>query len=316
MTLAEAEVVPDTRPDEMERRVCRYAQRFDLPSLLFALGRMGYGIEDLRFRGNPDPTPPRGIVQAISFEASPRRVVVTLNIGLNGHRGWLPAYFEEVAESLPEPEKLHLFVEFFEDGLLRDYARAVSPELHPRYRALMSAHFSMLGLASISTLTWLFEQTFPELGVRVGRKQLNARTDAFALSIGGRRRLNGNGVLGASYDAGASGFSVGLYADDEYAPTGRTWWTVATERIRKQIVPMLARTEIRLDVALLVSDHASWARIGTASQLGYDRLFGEAGEHRVPVYRDGAFCGENLTPPRRGRWTPLSPWNTQAAAAP
>ena len=314
MTAPVAESISPRTPDPWEDMIHRRARHFDIPSLILALERMGYSLDDLQFRGNPEPNPPRGIVEAVRFERAPRRAIITLNIGLNGHRGLLPAYFEEFAEGLAEPETLHKFIAFFEDGLLRDYAKATTPEIHPRYFALTRAQFSMLGLHSVSTLSWLFETVFPELAVRGRRAGLNRKTDAHALSVGGPHRLDGSSVLGASHDAGHGGFRIGLLTIDEFAPNGRSWWSVAIARLRRRILPVLARAGVLIEVVLIVADHASWAQVGADGQLGYDRLMGTEGEHRVLLFRDGAFRAENLIPPTTDRWTPCKPWNPLSAS--
>jgi len=314
VTVSDVEVAVDSDERRLHDMLAENAQRFDIPSLLYVLDSIGYGLEDIRFRGNADPSPPRGVVEAVEFDVSRRQANVTLNMGLNGHRGWLPAYFEEVAESIPEPERLYQFIEFFEDGLLRDYARSITPEVHTNYQNLIDAQFSMLGLASTSTLVWLFTLIFPELNVGVRRTRISVRTDAHALTLGGPRGLDGSGVLGTSYDAAATGFSVELLAEDEFASAGCTWWHVAKERMRDDIAPILAFSDVMLEVVLVVADHASWVHLGAGGQLGYDRVAGATSEHRVVIYQDGAFCEGDLTPGRSDRWTLASPWNTPVAA--
>lgn len=260
----------------------------DLPALLAALERLGYADEEIRFRGNPEPSPPRGTIHGVRFAPPPERgVEVTLEIGLFGNHGLLPGYFRQIADSLPEPERMERFIEFFENGLLRDYALSLVPERHPRWARLRDAHFAMSGLASVSSLTWLFQRIFPELGVRVHRSGVRVRTDAHALIVG-QSHLDGSGVLGSTHDAGRAGFRVELFTTDELTSSGAVWWKIARDRVRARVLPLLGGLELLLQVRLVVEDHASWARVAPDGQLGYDRISGERGSYEIWVYRDGS----------------------------
>lgn len=275
------------RRTRIEALVTRRARAFDLESLLAALTWLGYEEGQIRFRGSSEPKPPSSVVESIRFEqpaGEPRRVVVTLNLGLSPHQGFLPSYFEAVAESLAEPEHLYKFLEFFEHGLLRDFVHAVSPEQHPGWSRLRDTRFEMLGLTTVSTLDWLFRLTFPELGIAVRRADLRTRTDAHAVILG-HSKLDGSTVLGTTYSSGQGGFSVELFTDNEHTATGRTWWAVAHERLDKRILPHLKGSEHLLEVVLVVAEHASWAKLDQDTEVGYDRIRGSAREHHVWVHR-------------------------------
>lgn len=269
----------------LEHTLSRRARHLDLASLMAALDRLGYQPDDIVFRGNPEPDPPRGIVESVKFLPSPGGVSVTLNLGLGGTHGLLPEYFLEVAEDLPEPEQMYGFLAFFESGLLRSYAHALVPERHPRWLRLRDAHFQMLGLGSVSTLSWLFQHIFPELEVRVTRSRVPVRTTSHALVLG-ESLLDGSSVLGASHDVGRAGFNIEIFAEDELNSSGESWWQIARDRVRAQVLPLLRGEEILLHVQLIVEDHASWASVAQETQLGYDRIEGTPDRHRVWVYRD------------------------------
>ncbi|MEO1234324.1 MAG: hypothetical protein AAFZ18_36065 [Myxococcota bacterium] len=272
---------------ELEDRIAKKATRFDIPSLMASLEAAGYADEEIRFRGSPEPSLSAGLVVAVDFEVAPRRAVVTLDLGLNGHRGFLPAYFEQIAEGLTHPELLHRFIEFFEDGLLRDYVAAAHPELSVRWHKLVQAQYAQLGLGSISTLSWLFAAFFPELGIRVRRAGLRGRTTAHALVVG-QSPLDGTHVLGSTADAHRSGFTVELFTAEEHLPSGRTWWREAQARVHGEIIPRLG-TDVPLEVILRIEEHESWATVAEDGLLGYDRVRGPRGPHEAWVHQDVTF---------------------------
>lgn len=272
---------------ELEDHIVRKASRFDVPSLMASLEAAGYTDEELRFRGSAERSTSAGLVVAVDFETAPRRAVITLDLGLNGHRGFLPPYFEQIAESLADRDLLHRFIEFFEDGLLRDYVAAVHPELGPRWHRLVQAQYAQLGLGSISTLSWLFSAFFPELGIQVRRSGLRGRTNAHALVIG-QSTLDGTHVLGSTADAHRSGFTVELFTEEEHLPSGRTWWKEAQARVHGEIIPRLG-TEVPFEVILRIEEHESWATVAEDGLLGYDRVRGPRGPHAAWVHRDLTF---------------------------
>lgn len=269
----------------IENLLIQKARRLDLPSLLAALDWLGYPSERIQFQGNQNPTSTESVIDALEFHESNKTAVCRLNLGLGGTHGLLPGYFLSVSENLPEPEQFHRFLEFFESGLLSDYAVAQAPERHHRWKKITKTHFEMLGLGSCSTLTWLFGQVFPELAVQVERSSVPSRTDAHALVVGGV--LNGSSVLGSTHDASRTGFLITLFAEDEQTDNGASWWRVAQDRVRSQVLHHLEGLQVFIHVQLVVEDHSSWAKLSPEAQLGYDRVGGEGRTHTVSVYQDG-----------------------------
>jgi hypothetical protein len=275
-----------------EAAISERAREFDLLPLLSRLRELGYGPEQLLFESNPEQHAAGTLVEAVRFERgrAGRTVRIVLNLGLLGPDPLVPSYFLELAEALPEPERFHDFLRFFDAHLLWRFVEALHPELDPAmYRdfgALKRTHLAMLGVGSRSTLHWLFALYLPELRVRVTRRSFKTSTRSHRLRIDGEVRLDGTGVLGRMYDAGASGFLVELEVDEELDARGRAWAQVVRERLARHLLPVLAPFGLELSVVLIVREPTSWAKLAPAGSLGYERLRGPAeGGHRIVVHQ-------------------------------
>lgn len=284
---------------ELEARIEREARRFDLKPLLDLLRARGYAPEDLLFEGARDESSSRSIVEAVRFFGEPRRVLITLNLGLLAS-GLLPSYFLAVVEASPDPERFHDFLRFFDHRLIDGFVRAVYPEDDPRlyrdYREALRAYLAMLGPASVSTLHWLFALHFPELGVRVERRTFVHETAAYSLRLG-ESLLDGSGILGHVYPWGDAGFVAELIAEEETDDRDRSWASVVAERLHARLLPLLAPYRIPLVVQLRTLHHASWATLGPRGYLGYDRLRGDPESGHVTLIHSGV-TGEDPTPSR------------------
>src|SRR4249919_2610040 len=87
------------RDDALRARIEAEASRFDLRALLRLLAAHGYERHDLRFRSHPEDVSSGALIQAVSFEPAPSRVVsIVLNLGLLGSNGLLPSYFAQLIE--------------------------------------------------------------------------------------------------------------------------------------------------------------------------------------------------------------------------
>lgn len=284
---------------EFEARLEREARRFDLKPLLDLLRAKGYAREDLLFEGAREQSSSRSIVEAVRFFGQPRRVLITLNLGLVAS-GLLPSYFLAVVEASPDPERFYNFIRFFDHHLIGGFVRAVYPEDNPRlyrdYGEVLRTYLAMLGPASVGTLHWLLALHFPELGVRLTRCTFLHQTASYAVRLG-EARLDGAGILGRVYPWGDAGFVAELIADEETDERGQSWASVVAERLGARLLPLLAPFRVPLVVRLRTLRHARWATLGPRGYLGYDRMRGDPGSGHVTQVYSGV-AGEDPTPLR------------------
>jgi hypothetical protein len=281
----------------IEEQISTRAREFELGPLMRLLAEQGYrDPEQLLFESNPETVSSPALVEAVTFlpptpdsPSSDRRVVVTLNLGLLGSNGLLPSYFLEIAEQSPEPAAFFNFVRFFDHWLLEGLLRALYPE---RDRAMVGDweqvkgyYFGMMGVGSVTTLQWLFQQHFPELRVCVTRDAFRNTTESHGLRTG-ISLLDGTAVLGSVYESDASGFLVELHSEEELDSKGEAWAHEVQRRFTQTLLPLLAPSRLHLEVVLTVMPHASWATLSKQGYLGYERLRGSAEQgHRMAVFQ-------------------------------
>jgi predicted component of type VI protein secretion system len=283
----------DTRA-AFEAKVIHLARRFDVKCLIDLLVAKGYPREDILFEGTHEGAS-LTLVEAISFRRPPSRgVLITLNMGLLGDNSLLPSYFFQLIEGTRHPERFFDFIRFFDHRLIESFLRSVYPEgdpgMFPSWDGTMKSFLKMLGPGSVSTLNWLAQLYFPELGVRATRWAFTDNSDAFALRTG-ESTLDGTGILGRSYQSEAAGISVELFAEEETDARARAWPNIVRGRLNELLLPLLAPFRIPLCVRLHVTFHASWARVDVPyslqhGYLGYERIKGdpESG-HTTTIYR-------------------------------
>lgn len=289
-----SELSEEERRDR-ERRVVEAAQRFDLGALMGVLRRLGYRPAQTLFESNSEEAGSEGIIERLCFEGErPRRVRITLNIGLLGRETLLPSYFFSVLRETDHLERFQDFIRYFDDRLLANYVRASYPESHSAAYAdwgRAKSHFlNMLGVASVSTLHHFATLIFPELPSRVRRAAFSTSTSAHSFRVG-RSTMDGSTVIGQRFEWSPSGFEIDLVTEDELDEGGRSWPSVVKERLDDQLFPHLSPYRIPLSVRLTILDHATWAQIEDEEdqrhgQLGYERIKDHReAPHTILLYR-------------------------------
>src|SRR6185436_18501491 len=114
------------------------------------------------------------LIEAVSFRAGPpRRVLITMNLGLLGDNSLLPSYFFHIIEGTHAPERFYDFIRFFDHRLIENLRRGLHPDddhgIYRDWNEVLRSFFRMLGPGSVSTMHWLGQHYFPDLGVRVAR---------------------------------------------------------------------------------------------------------------------------------------------------
>lgn len=283
----------DSRP-AFEERITRDARRFDLKPLIDLLIAKGYPREEILFEGTHEGSAST-LIESIRFQQKPvRGVLITLNLGLLGDNSLLPSYFFHVVEGTSEPERFYDFIRFFDHRLINNLLRALYPEddrtIYRDWGEVLRAFFRMLGPSSMSTMHWLTQQYFPDLGVEVRRWAFSDSSEAHT-SVTGESKLDGSGILGRIYQTDAVGLGIDLVAEEETDARGRAWPNVVRLRLNEHFLPLLAPFRIPLRVRLTVRFHASWAKVDVPfarerGYLGYERIRGDAESgHTTLIYR-------------------------------
>ena len=279
---------PNNRATNQDR-ITRRARDFDLISLIRVLARAGYELNDILFESNMDSGSINALVHEVIFkDGPPKHVVVRLNLGLHDQRGLLPSYFMQIAEGLENPDPFFNFLRFFDNQLLRSFISLLYVELdqhlYESWDAHKIAYAKMVGLDSVSGLSWLFSLYFPELKVVVERQRFkNALPHSGAQT--GHSVMDGSSTLGKHFNATICGFLIILYSRDEKQMTGSAWPLLVTQRMSTRLLPKLKATPLWLKVVLVVEEHASSATLGNAGFLGFEKIrTSSVSEHQITVF--------------------------------
>ena len=288
--------VPETEEARLQRirsKIVEQATRFEILPLIRVLKSVGYPFEDILWRSSRNTASMSAVIESVEFlPKSSGYVRVCLSRGLLGADGLLPSYFLRMVEKMPDPEPFYDFIHFFDHSLLREYVRALYPQLNSAvmgdWSKLKKSYLGMLGVSSESTLTWLFQLYFPELVVQVKREALAVTTDSYAFRTG-QSMLDGTGVIGNEYASDASGFTVQMIAPEERNDTGQIWPHIVRKRLNSYVRPVLGQYRLNLNLNLLVSEHATWAGIQDSGFLGYDRIRGNTNSGLKVSVHSGPF---------------------------
>jgi hypothetical protein len=279
---------------EVEARIQREAQRFDLRPLVELLLEQGYAYEDIMFESSLEGRS-SAIVKAVTFRRRPvRSVLVTVELGLLGDNSLLPSYFLHIAERMADSTPFFDFLRFFDHCLIENLFNALHPERGYGFASWRNALKSFLRMArpeSPGTMHWLAQLYFPELRVSVTRTPFENATDQHAC-LTGISRLDGAGILGRIYVAESNGLRVDLVAEDEVDLNGRAWSDIVLLRLQDRLLPLLAPFRIPLIVRLVVLAHASWAHVDEPHAaekgfLGYDRLRSKSEKRHTTTMFEG-----------------------------
>ena len=185
---------------ELAAAIVRRAHEFTLPALLDALAALGLRSEEIEFRSHLSQAHHAFLIHGVQLQDDPRRAFVALNIGLVAAQSPLPSYFFSILdEGGDNSDAVLAFLGLFDHPLLRERARAEYPERNRRVvsdweqdKALI---LSLMALQSPSSLHWLFQRIYPELGVKVCRR---VKTRTLATS----QVIMGAFALGEAREAG------------------------------------------------------------------------------------------------------------------
>ena len=276
----------------LERDIARRAPEFDPMALVRVLVEAGYAPEEIFFRSNPTDASAVSLVASVQFHSlPPRRVVVTMNLGLLGPQSPLPSYFKQILASGEVDEGSFLeFLHFFDHNLIRAQLEAAEPELSTRVIADFDQtkrnYLRLMGLGSPTTLHWLFKLVFPELGVNVSRGTMSRIVALDGIRLASSR-LGGSGVMGGRSRIPVAGFAVTLYCDEEHSDFGHPWVEEVRRRLDSLAFPALADASLDLRVSLVIRSEKVFARLSHTSYLGFDRIRGGKRRNREVLVWNG-----------------------------
>lgn len=268
-----------------QRDIAQKIHHFDLISLLQLLQFIGYQPEEIQFKSNFSRSSQPSLIHHIEFHSEPtRRVVITLNLGLLSAQSPLPSYFlKKMDTGYVDTKSFVDFIGYFDHHLIRNYLLNIYPEtnraLFPDWELTKRRYLQMLDLKSCSTLHWLFQLVFPELGVRAEKIALKRQLRTVHLKLG-QTILGTGAIFGEKTDVPISGRRITLFSESESTNTGEPWPREIKWRLDDLIFPILRSVGMDLEIILVIRTQKSWAKLQTDSYLGYDKIRGGAEQYR------------------------------------
>lgn len=275
----------------IEARIVQHSWRFDPISLLMLLEHLGYGMDEILFCSHFSYCSQSRLVEAIEFQDSPRKVVITLNMGLLGGQSVLPNYlFKQIDNGCVDTELFTEFFGYFDDQLLRRFLFAIYSEFDQTFTQTWEdrkkAALYTLKLDSIATLHWMFQLVFPELQVQVEKRTLK-RNLVLNTPILGKFKLGHQTVFGKKKVLLVPGKHITLTTDEDSFINGKPWVDEINERLKILIYPLLSNVGVDLEIWLVIRSQGSALSLKQGSYLGYENIF----SHQLQARRIRIFSG-------------------------
>lgn len=263
----------------LETRIVQNIWRFDPISLLKLLAHLGYDIDEILFCSTFGACSQSRLLESIEFRHSPRKVVITLNLGLLGGQSVLPNYlFKQVHNNTIDAQRFAEFFGYFDDRLLRRFLLAIYPEfdetIFQNWESRKKSAVHTLRLDSIATLHWLTQLVFPELQVRVEKVTLQRHID-LGSPILGKSRLGYQTVFGKIKKLPVPGKQITLITDEDSFTKEQTWPHEIERRLQKLVFPVLQGVDLHLEIWLMIRTQGSYLGLKQNSYLGYENLLSD-----------------------------------------
>lgn len=263
----------------LETQIVQNIGRFDPYSLLILLTYLGYGMDEILLRSHFSASSQSRLVEAIEFRSSPRKVIITLNLGLLGGQSPLPNYlFRQVDNVSVDEELFEEFFGYFDDRVLRRFLLAIYPELNQLliqdWESEKRAALYTLELESITTLHWLMQSVFPELQVRV-EKTILKRNVVLNATILGKFQLGHQNVFGKRKELPVQGKRITLITDEDHFTNGEPWPDQINQRLENMVFPLLRSVGMCLEIWLVMRSQGTSLSLKKNSYLGYENILSE-----------------------------------------
>lgn len=271
--------------NNLERKISKRVHEFDIISLLRLLMSIGYGPDEVRFKGHNSICSQSGLIHSISFYQAPvKEAVLTLNLGLLSAQSPLPSYFRKRMEgSLAGGRRFEEFIGYFDHLLIRDYIYNLYPEINrfyfPSYELTQRRFLEMLDLKSLATLHWLFQAVFPEIELKVEKALISREMETLPIRLG-KNALGSDAVFGSKARAPISGRRITLFSEEDITDTQVPWPAEIKDRLIGLVFPILRPTGIDLEINLVLKSQKRWAKLHSGTYLGYDRIHDKGESYR------------------------------------
>ena len=268
-----------------ERNISKRIHDFDLICLLQLLQYLDYQPEDIHFKSHLSASSQPSLIHHIEFQRDPvRRVVITLNMGILSAQSPLPTYFfKKLDTGYFDTRSFSDFIGYFDHNLIKNYLLNIYPEinkaLYPDSELTKRRFLQLLDIKSCSTLHWLFELVFPELGVRAEKAALNRQVRTTGLRLG-VTMLGTDAMFGGKTHVPIDGRRITLFSEFETIYPGEPWPREIKKRLNDQIFPILKSVGMDLEIILIILTQKAWAKLQTDSYLGYDKIRGGEEQYR------------------------------------
>lgn len=268
-----------------ERKIAKRIHDFDLISLLQLLQFIGYQPEEIHFRSNLSTSSQPSLIHGIEFYSAPvPRVLITLNLGLLSAQSPLPSYFlKKLDAGYINSQSFVDFIGYFDHFVIKYYLENIYPEtngnLFPNVEMTKRRYLQLLDLGSCSTLHWLFQLVFPELGIQVEKVMLNRRLSTAHLKLG-VTILGTDAIFGKETGVPVHGRRIVLNSDFETTGSGEPWPREIKRRLTGLVFPILGSVGMDVEIVLVIHTQKTWAKLHSESYLGYDKIRGGKEHHR------------------------------------
>jgi hypothetical protein len=264
---------------QLKKLIVSKAASFSIEGLIDQLFRIGYTWDSLKFRGVQSFVSQVSLIHKVEFEDEPQSIaLVHVNFGLLSPQSPLPSYFFQEMEKDSFRAELFLdFISWFDQTLIEEYITNLYPEFSPKisgyWEGCFESFFSLVNMKSPTTIKWLFDLVYPELGCIVEKMPLKRvlYTDSIRL---GKTTIGDNSGFNGKSRVSVTGLRVTLFSETEFFRPGMPWAEEIIRRIQRDIFPHIGSLKTGLDIFLVISTQKSFATLDKTTYLGYDKLKG------------------------------------------
>jgi hypothetical protein len=273
---------------ELQEKIEKNIKSFDLCALLKLLDNHGIDRKHIYFECNTSQSSYNSLCHKIIFNDSIPKVTIVVNIGLSSASSLLPSYFQKLIDTNEiNTDSFLRFLNFFNHHLISTLVSMSLPEAHAAFFSNWNHtklhYLSLLGLESISTLSFLMKICFPDLVVDVRKNPQVMRLHSSSLILG-KDCLGYNSFLGNRFQETLSSFKIIFSTDNELSEMGIPWPIEINKRLVDLIYPILKKTDLHLSIVLQIKSKSNYLTLGSNSYLGFDRIWKSSHPFLLPLF--------------------------------
>lgn len=263
--------------EAIRKKIQKNIKNFEIIALLKLLRSQGIPRHEIYFECNTSLSSYNSLCHQIIFNETSPKVTLVLNIGLLNAASLLPSYFQKLIDSADTNAGAFLrFLNFFNHHLIKSLVIMSVPEINddlfPNWRQTKLHYLSLLGLESISTLSFLFKICFPDLVVEINKNPRVMKLHSSSLILG-KDHLGYNTFIGNRFQETLSSFKVVFTTDSEMSELGIPWPIEINRRLAELIFPVLKKTDVHLSIILRIKTKSNYLMLGSNSYLGFERIW-------------------------------------------